>query len=206
MWAASSALALLSLVFVFAPPVSASPMSSLVTYDAVGQVGITGTTGPSAIGFDSQWSGSLFAPGYLDLGSFTMVNPNPGIQTTYKNTPFWISVTVKTLDGIAPVPNETPVLLAGVLNGTMYDSGYSNVIAKFSQGPGSHKLFQVGQYMGFLSEISALPLRITPDNNGKMRVLGQLSLFPVPEPSSIAVFALMGLGGVGIYRRSRRSA
>ncbi len=203
MWAASSALALLGLFL--AQPLSASPMASLVTYDAVGQVGISGTSGPSAIGFDSQWNGSLFAPGYLDLGSFTMVNPNPGIHTTYNNTPFWISVTIKTIDGVSPVPNESPVLLTGVLSGTMYDSGYSNVIATFSPNSSSQKLFQVGQYEAFLGQINALPLRITTDNGGKMRVLGQLSLFPVPEPTSIAVFALLGLGGVGIYRRSRRA-
>ena len=204
MWAASSALALLSFALVL--PAKAAPMSTIVTYDAVGQVGISGTTGPSAIGFDSQWTGSLSAPGYLDLGAFTMVNPNPGIQTSYANTPFWITFTVKMLNGSPATPNGSPVLLSGVLNGTMYDSGYSDVMATFNPNSSSQQLFPIGQFHGFLGQINALPLRITPENGGKMRVLGQLSIFPVPEPTSIAIFALAGVAGLGMARRSRRSA
>ncbi len=204
MWAASSALALAT--FAFGSAAQASPMDSLVTYNAVGQVGITGTSGPSAIGFDSHWDGSLFAPGYLDLGSFTMVTPNPGIHTTYTNTPFWITFSVKTIDGNPAVPNQGPILLSGVLNGSMFDSGYSNVMATFNPNSSSQKLFQVGNFEAFLGQINALPLRITPDNGGKMSVLGQLTIFPIPEPSSLAVFVLAGLGGMGLYRRSQRAA
>lgn len=203
MWAASSAL-MISLAF--ATVATASPIASQVTYNAVGQVGIAGTSGSSAIGFDSLWNGSVFAPGYLDLGSFTMVNPNPGLTTTYSNTPFWITVSVKTVDGVSPSPNGSPVVLSGVLNGSMFDSGYSNVIATFSSNSSSQQLFQLGDYDAFLGNINALPLRITPDNNGKMRVLGQLSLFPVPEPASVAVFALIGLGSVRLARRKRTAA
>src|SRR5690242_912706 len=97
-----------------------------VTYSTTGQIGgdtsMQGVSGDrNVISFESA-GGSFTSPSFFGLGKF-VINASPDEVVTYKDTPFTITYMARTVNNGVPMPNETPFLLTGVLNGTINANG-----------------------------------------------------------------------------------
>jgi hypothetical protein len=116
-----------------------------VTYDTSGAVGTTGITGSNVISFvpitfNSSTGGSsttpssntFDAPSNFSLGYFQVGQLDPGVTTTYNNTPFSLTLHFDSVNGATPTPNATPITISGVLNGTVSGSDVSSVTATFN--------------------------------------------------------------------------
>ena len=185
-----------------ASTISGGGLSPLLTYDTVSSsVGSTGISGTPAIKFVPVTGVSYLSPSNLSFGSFQVSALPDGQSTTYVNTPFTIKFSADAVNGQPINPNETPITIAGVLNGTVMGANQSSVVATF--GAPSKTVFQTGLYSNTLGSIDS-PLRIAPSTSGPTTAQGFLSATtitsPVPEPSTIAVFAVM-LAGLGLRQR-----
>ena len=192
-----------------APRASAS---ALIDYTSAGTIGSTGITGTPVVSFNNTSAGSFNAPSDFSLGDFHVTPLADGQSTTYTNTPFQISLTVNQIDGSAPEPNQTPVTLSGVLNGTVTGPNQSTVVAQFN--PGATPDFVTGSATNTLSVFDN-PLSLVPSTtNGGLTsaqayLNNQVASVPplggtqtVPEPTSVLVFSA-GIAVVGLIRRRR---
>lgn len=193
--------------------------SALINYTTSGQINSTGVTGsPGVISFNSiqndpttNTSNSFNTPSDFSLGQFVVAKLPDGQSTTYTNTPFSITFLVNTVNGTAPNPNQTPIVVTGELNGTVTGSGQSNVEATFD--PITKSTFLTGTLSNTLS-IPNSPLSLVPSTTNGGQTSAQAFLTAtdssggggttnqVPEPTSIALF-LTVLGGIGIRQRLR---
>ena len=201
-------LAVLALVIGLAPasaladPISQTP-TSLNEFSTSGTVGLTGISGPNVISFNSVADGTFTAPSSFSLGEFLVGALPPGVSTTYTNTPFQLSYSALKINGETPTSNDTPVIMTGVLNGTVNGPSQSSVIATFD--PITNPSFRTGDYLNVLtipgSTISLVP---STTNGGRTTAQGQLvaNASPIPEPASVAVF-LTAIAGFGLHRRLR---
>lgn len=183
--------------------------SPIVSYTTSGNVDPThGITGAPVISFNSVKSPQSFnAPSAFSLGDFTVAALQPGQSTTYTNTPFSVTLLVSQIDGNAPSPNQTPVQVTGVLNGTITGGDQSTVVAKFD--PIAKPTFLTGPWSNTLSVFDN-PLSLVPSttNNGLTTAQAYLTstpVTPVPEPTSVALF-LTAMGGLGWRRFRNRNA
>jgi hypothetical protein len=126
-----------------------------------------------------------------------------GQSTTYTNTPFTLKFNADGINGSPVQPNETPVTVSGVLNGTLTGSNQSSVVATFN---GIDKpTFQTGLYSNSLT-IPGSSMLVVPStsNNGTSSVQATLAStatgIPVPEPSTVVIFGA-AIGGLGLWRR-----
>jgi hypothetical protein len=149
----------------------------------------------------------------VGLGNFVISPLASGTQTTYSNTPIQISFQPQSYNG-TPISSDPPVVISGVLNGTVNGPSSSTVTATFN--PPSPSTFSLGSGNGtgdFSLPTSALLLAPSTSNNGTTSAQGLVtsstsSESPVPEPSTIALF-LTTVGGLGLRRyvlSRRRSA
>jgi len=185
--------------------------SALVGYSTSGTIDGTGVTGTPVISFSSTTSGTFNAPSDFSLGDFHVSALADGQATTYTDTPFHIALTVTQVNGAAPDPNQTPVTLSGVLNGTVSGPNQSTVVAKFD--PTSTPVFLTGSAANTLSVFDN-PLSLVPSttNGGQTSAQAflnnQVSAPPlgggttVPEPTSIVLFSTV-IGGFALRRRVR---
>lgn len=174
--------------------------SPLLAYDTVGSsISTTGVTGTPVVNFIPA-TGAVMAPSNLSFGKFEVVAPVSG-STTYANTPFAIQLTADAVNGTTPVvPNQTPLTITGLLNGTVSGASQSSVVATFD--PLVNSSFQTGLYVNTLG-LPNSPLNLVPStsNNGDTTLQASLTSAvspapPVPEPSTLALFAatIIGLG------------
>jgi hypothetical protein len=205
-----------------------TPASPVLSYNTVGStIGTTGVSGTPLVTFVPV-TGSFMSPSSLSFGAFQVAAPTSG-TTTYTNTPFSIEMTATGVNGqslITPSagssadtagtsttglsPNESPIMLTGVLNGSVSASNQSSVVATFD--PLAKSAFQTGLYTNTLSQPDS-PLHLVPSttNGGLTSVQAPLVTQttvsnPVPEPSSVAVFAA-AIAGLAAHRwRARRRA
>jgi hypothetical protein len=84
-----------------------------------GPVGSAGIDGTPVISFQGVSNGTLTSGQLFDVGQFVVGSMPAGTSTTYSNTPFQIAFTEQSVNGLAPSPNQTPVVIAGWLNGTV---------------------------------------------------------------------------------------
>ncbi|MDR3634634.1 MAG: PEP-CTERM sorting domain-containing protein [Isosphaeraceae bacterium] len=202
------ALALL-LTACLAPGASAS---ALVGYSTSGTIDGTGVTGTPVISFSSTSSGTFNAPSDFSLGDFHVSALADGQATTYTDTPFHITLTVNQVNGAAPEPNQTPVTLSGVLNGTVSGPDQSTVVAKFD--PTSTPVFLTGSAANTLSVFDN-PLSLVPSTTNGGQTSAQAFLnnevsappplgggTEVPEPASVVLFSTV-VGGLALRRRVR---
>ena len=94
----------------------------------------------------------------LSLGAFTF-KPNPAGVTTYDNTPFYLSVTVNSVNGNTQAANPSTYTLDGFFSGTVTATGAQGFSAIFVTSPslphtippGTFGSFSSGGYDTFLS-------------------------------------------------------
>ncbi|MCA1684559.1 MAG: PEP-CTERM sorting domain-containing protein [Planctomycetia bacterium] len=211
-----------------------APTSSTVIYDTVGSsIGTTGVTSfltdgdgvrtaaaspaTPAITFVPLSGGAFMSPSSLALGMFQAHALGSGQTVTYTDTPFDLKFRVNGFNGVPAVmpdgspgfqPNETPIDLKGVLNGSMTGANQSNVTATFATP--AEAAFATGLYLNTL-KVSDNPLSIVPSTsfNGTTTAQAVLttSLKPAPsapEPSTILLFGAT-TAGLAFRRRLRRA-
>jgi len=185
---------------------SGADAAALMTYSTVGStIDSVGVTGIGAISVNTVNSGSFANPSSFSLGEFHVAELPEGTSTTYTNTPFRFTFQSKTIDGVEPVPNGTPIVVNGWLNGTVTGGNQSTVVATFD--PTTIPTFTTGLYTNTLT-IADLSLSLVPSTANGGRTTAQAYLTasssapPVPEPTTIALF-LTTLAGLGLRHRVR---
>ncbi len=180
--------------------------AAVMNYSTVGStIDSAGVTGVGAISFNSVSSGQFTNPSSFSLGEFQVAPLPEGTSTSYNNTGFKLTFLSKLIDGVEPVPNATPIVVAGALNGTVNGSNQSTVVATFD--PTTIPEFTTGLYTNNLS-IPDLNLSLVPSTSNGGRTTAQAYLNattnapPVPEPTTIALF-LTTLAGLGLRHRVR---
>jgi hypothetical protein len=178
----------------------------VLSYDTVGSsISNTGVVGTQVVSFVPTSGGSFLAPSSLSLGSFQAASQPAGSSTKYTNTPFSIKFNADALNGSQFQPNETPVTISGVLNGTLSGNNQSSVVATFNSIDKPN--FQTGLYSNSLAPPgSALNIVPSTTNNGLSTVQVMLASTatgsPVPEPSTILIFGA-SIVGIGLWGRRR---
>jgi len=180
--------------------------SALMNYSTSGSIDTaTGVTGSPIISFDSVQNNSFSSPSSFSLGQFVVANLPDGQTTSYSNTPFSITLLVNSVDGTTPVPNQSPIVVTGELNGSITGSNQSNVQATFD--PINNSTFLTGLLSNTVS-IPNSPLSLVPSTTNTGHTSAQAFLVntpttPVPEPTSVALF-LTALG-LGLRHRLRNA-
>jgi len=193
------------LVLGFLAQATIAQASPVVNYSTSGTIDSSGITGTPVISFNSVLNSSFGAPSNFSLGDFQVAALPTGQTATYKDTPFHITYLVNSLDdGSTPNPNETPIQVSGVLNGTVMGGNQSHVVAKFD--PITKPNFTTGGFKNTLS-ITDNPLTLVPSstNHGQTSAQAFIETTPVPEPTTVALF-LTAIAGLGAHRARRRSA
>ncbi|WP_237722898.1 PEP-CTERM sorting domain-containing protein [Singulisphaera acidiphila] len=200
-WSGVSKLALaLSLLLLTGANVSAG---TLVTYSTSGTVESGGVSGSGVISFKSLTDASFNSPSFFSLGDFQVAALPTGTSTTYTNTPFSITLIANQVDGEVPVPNGSPIVISGVLNGTITGGNQSTVRALFN--PIGEVPFQTGEFANVLTlPVTDIYLVPSTTNNGVTTAEAHLRT-TVPEPTTIALF-LATLAGLGLRRLRSPSA
>lgn len=176
-------------------------VKSDMVYGTSGSIGMTGITGPNVISFVPEASGAFTSPSAFSLGTFVVGYLPPGQTTTYNHTPFAITYAALKVNGNEPTPNQSPITVTGFLNGTVTGPTQSDVVATFS--PVAKPTFLTGDYVNKLSvldpQVSLVP---STTNGGRTTAQAyiQVSAAPIPEPTTIALFATT-LVGLGLRRR-----
>ncbi|WP_406700426.1 PEP-CTERM sorting domain-containing protein [Singulisphaera sp. Ch08] len=201
-WSGVSKLALaLSLTFLAGANVSAS---TLVTYSTSGTVESSGVSGSGVISFKSLTDASFDSPSFFSLGDFQVAALPTGDSTTYTNTPFSITLIANEVDGSVPVPNGTPIVISGVLNGKISGANQSTVRATFN--PVGEIPFLTGEFANVLTlPVTDIFLVPSTTNQGVTTAEAHLRTVPVPEPTTIALF-LTTFAGLGLRRRLRATS
>jgi hypothetical protein len=187
-----------------ASTISNNPMLS---YDTVGSTidNTVGVNGTPVISFVPVTGGSFLSSSNLSLGSFSVSSPGDGQTTTYTNTPFSLKFSADALNGAAISPNQSPITISGILNGQVNGPSQSNVTATFSAL--SQPTFATGLFSNTLAMPSLVSVVPSTSNGGMSSVQVSLTSVatgsPVPEPSTIVIFAA-AIAGLGLRQRIRR--
>ena len=185
-----------------------SSLPSSMNYATSGSIGLTGVNGPNVLSFIPEVSGAFTTPSAFSLGTFVVGYLPSGVSTTYTNTPFSLTYTTLNVDGTVPTPNQSPITITGTLNGTVSGSTQSSVQATFD--PIQYNSFLTGSYINNLSVMDpTVSLVPSTTNGGRTTAQAHLSVSPgppIPEPTTIALFAT-AIVGFGLKKRfGRRTA
>jgi hypothetical protein len=201
-------IAALGLLLASPPMVQAGPIQSQIYFSSIGSVDSFNVSGTPVVSFQGT-GGTITSGSPFSLGNFEISSPPAGSTTTYTDIPFQILFKTEAVNGTAPSPNETPVILSGRLDGTVSASAagsspQSNLTVTFSSPefmPGSVPPYPVN-VMPFTTGNLTNYLSITnPGNDGQSVQANLITTPSVPEPTSIALFA--SIVGVGLWQRRR---
>ncbi len=184
-----------------------TPVISDMMYATSGSIGMTGVTGANVISFIPEASSAFTTPSAFSMGTFVVGYLPPGARTSYDNTPFSITYTALKVNGNEPTVNQTPITISGVLNGSVAGPSTTDIVATFS--PIENSAFLTDGYINKLSVLDPqVALVPSTTNGGRTTAQAHLrvSAAPIPEPTTIALFATTLLG-LGLRRRFvRRNA
>jgi hypothetical protein len=199
-------------------------LQNIFTYSTSGQVDPSqGVNGANVISFDSvplqktaDQVNSFVTPTSFSLGAFRVGALPEGQMTTYTDTPFSITFVPQTINGDSISADAKPVVLSGVLNGTISGSGQSDVVATMqptgnSTDPTAQQFLTTTGNGSFANTLRILSdkVALVPSTSyaGLTTVQGQVisSGSPIPEPTTIALF-LTAAAGLGLRQRMRRRA
>lgn|GEM_PF-749811 len=184
--------------------------------------GITGDA--NALKIIPVAGGTFLTPSFLSLGAFQSANLDAGQSTTFNNTPFHFKFAADSINGQTGFsPNDAstahPLDLSGVLNGTLNGPNQSSVTATFGKfddkgvfqpyTSSDEFKFSTGLYNNSL-KLPNNPVAIVPytTNNGLTTAQAFLTnnsvSSPVPEPSTVVLFAATA-AGLGFRHRLRKA-
>jgi hypothetical protein len=194
-----------------AQPAAIASSMRFQTTGTIESIGVTGTPVIHFVGND----GSLTTGSGFDLGRF-VVDPLPaGRRTTYNQTPFEVAFTPRSVDGVA-IPGGPPVVLHGLITGTIVGGNSSNAsfwidrmtypMEETPHFPSYVPPFRAGKFLDSIFDAPDASSWIKPSSMGgstplRAVIQSELSPEPVPEPSTIVLFA--GLAAVAAFRRFR---
>lgn len=211
--------------------------SITLNYSTTMSIGDIGVSGPPVIGFvglqnasDSAAPQPTGQPGeitpdsvvtpLISLGELIVSPPavsGSGWSTSYNDTPFYLTVTINSINGSAPAANASSFTVDGYLSGTISSAGTSSVTAALLPPGFPISTYPAGTFGSFPSGDLNVYLTTysigTPGNglitaSGQAQVLGGLiAEYATPEPTSWIVFGLLGLAPLAAsrLRRDRRS-
>ena len=190
-----------------------SGITASIDYSTSGMVESGGVVGTPIISFQGVGDGTLTTGGTpFDLGHFEVTGLPVGSSTTYSNTPFDLTFTPKSVEGV-PIAAQGPIVIQGWLNGTVVGNDASGLSAFFNGIPGlpaggtwvppsDAPPFAIGNMTNFLDLApGADAVRFTTSAGGSAPLQAVIySTEVVPEPSTLAIFACAA-GAVFIRRR-----
>lgn len=182
---------------------------SVNTYSTSAKIESTGVTGTDVIGFNPVASGTFKATSAFSLGEFVVSALADGTSTTYENTPFSIKYNALTVNGTAPTVNGGPLTITGKLNGVVEGADRSNVVATFDPIT-VDPAFRTDDFLNTLKVGGSVLLVPSSTNGGRTTVQAVLAadykpVVPTPEPTTIAIFMVAGIG-LGLRHRLRSRA
>lgn len=193
----------------------ATPIQTNVTFNTIGSVDSYGVTGTPVVSFQGTPHGTMTTGSAFSLGQFQISAPPAGTTTTYLNIPFQVLFKVESVGNQVPVPNETPVVLSGFLEGTVSSADGSTANASslkaffnspvytpenYPPYPTTILPFQTGGYTNYLS--------ITSTGDGGQPIqAAMIAEQTVPEPATLTLFTGVAAFCVwNVRRRGTRSA
>jgi hypothetical protein len=179
----------------------ADAISNLLDYSTAGSIDTSvGVSGANVISYVPVTNASISPTSNIPLGEFQVAALPAGQTTTYKNTPFSVTFIPSSYNNITLTGN-TPVTLTGNLSGQITGNYQSTVAVKFN--PITDGAFQLAGASSTLNVLQNDQKLLVPASAGGTTTLeGILNTTqsnqeaPVPEPSTIALFAstVVGLG------------
>ena len=191
---------------------SATPMNASMSYQTVGVVGLDAAGAPTnPIQFNGISNGAMTTSAPFSLGDFEISSLPNGFGTQGINLPFTIIFSIKSIDGLVPKINETPILIKGWISGTLSETGQSQLNASFDLGPQFSypkyfnprvaPPFQTGDLMNTLNLVSSSELiALSPTTGGRTPIEARLDATPIPEPTSFLVFLFPLIGYILSHR------
>lgn len=197
----------LLLLTIFVPPVRADPIQ--VVYSTSGTVATAGLSGTPVFSIQGVTDGTLVTGQPFNLGQFVVDGPPSAAGTQYVNTPFYLTFTVQSINGVAPSPNDSPVTLDGWLNGKVPLNSTSEVHIFINtlnfdpeDGPPFPRNigpFITGSYMNYLSLASG--------DDVYAPIQAELNMVEtVPEPSAFIIFGVVAVASTYYARGRGRSS
>ena len=186
-----------------ADPITPNP---LWTYQTSGDVGATAGVPIGSFDFEGT-SGTLLTPGSIALGQFVARDLPPGSGLTYNNLPFYITLDVYPSPPGSNRQFASEIDLRGVLNGTVTGTSTSSVtatITSIEQAGWSHPVLPLSAIRVDVPQVLA-PSGINGGHTTLTATIGPFVPIPIPapEPGTLAIFGLAGLGLLA-HRVSRR--
>lgn len=185
----------------------------------VGYAGLTGATASTeaTTGFGATLNPMPDGTGSIVPLGMIAITPPSGSgswSTTYNDTPFYLTVSVNSVNGDTNGANPSTYIVDGFLTGALSSNGPSSLTATFVTPTGLSSSFPTGTiasvssggYDTFLSIPSSTTTVGSPDGApAGLSLMGMVvSEHAAPEPSSWVVLGLLGLAQFGASRLRRR--
>lgn len=192
--------------------VTAIPLNAgVISYETSGTIGTAGISGPNVLTFEPT-SGISTTFGSLSLGTFNVSSSGvSGVSTTFQNTPFSITFTPKTVEN-QPSGSVFPSLtIHGHLDGWVgalppgAEPSLMGIQATFDSltSPIVLQSDSLGPIDWLSLSVNSRELSLNVPGSTSLGAILQEAVW-VPEPTSIALFAVVGLALLARTKAIRR--